>query len=228
MSKRALRFTLIELLVVIAIIAILSAILLPALKSARDKTKEVACASNLRQQGIGLTSYAGDFNDYLPRLIRVDGSVKDCATSYLAAPTLYSGWTGMGVVYKLDYIGAGQILYCPDDANFSFNKTYGIGAASPTGIYVSSYQYRENCEWNHCTPYKLSRKAQWGWVLGADNFTSPQRMTHSNLANILYSDGHVKAWKSGDVTGRSLLDPLYNTRFDYFCKDADLDHYAGY
>ncbi len=66
MTEKMAKFTLIKLLVVIAIIAILAAMLLPALNSARDKGKEIKCTSNMKQLALGCIQYTSDYNGFFP------------------------------------------------------------------------------------------------------------------------------------------------------------------
>jgi len=139
-TKRLMAFTLIELLVVIAIIAILAAMLLPALARARSKAQRANCVSNLRQWGLSMHLYAGDNSDGIPRdgmdhtgvYPGTDGAEKDMHAwfnllpPFVAEKTLaeYASAPGGNMAAKLPFPGGkGKIWHCPsasmtaDDVN---------------------------------------------------------------------------------------------------------------
>ena len=115
-STRQDAFTLIELLVVIAIIAILAAILFPVFAQAREKARQTACLSNMKQIGTGAMMYAQDYDEIMPET-GWQGPCSDPVNgaTLAANDSFFSGVYAFPLAIQ-PYTKNYQVLVCPSDS----------------------------------------------------------------------------------------------------------------
>jgi prepilin-type N-terminal cleavage/methylation domain-containing protein/prepilin-type processing-associated H-X9-DG protein len=218
-------FTLIELLVVIAIIAILAAILFPVFARARENARRASCQSNLKQVGLGLLQYIGDYDETLP--FSFYGSAGN-SNPPGSAPENYK-W--MDAIFP--YTKSEQLFNCPSDTatnTYKFRDTVNYGSYGLNGAYgagpdnttpprssntsTANYLVRasqivvpattvwvtDNNNAVSTTNPGGSQGFFWGATPPVDTTKSPRQLQniverHLDTTGVLWCDGHVKSSK---------------------------------
>ena len=211
-------FTLIELLVVIAIIAILAAILFPVFAQARESARQATCISNMKQIGLGLLMYAGDYDEMLP-----------WAASNITTPDNFAWYQNIEPYLKVgtarDAAGVfkpNTFFSCPSFMNSSVPMAPGDPAPPAKTLAVRSYGVNSNI-----MPFM---NASWSTNWFPGRFTSLAAINQaSSLVFATHQTGGRVAVSGDDVTTQCLGDeegssPGWNSGF--YC-GGRYQHHGG-
>jgi prepilin-type N-terminal cleavage/methylation domain-containing protein len=217
-AQRHKGFTLIELLVVIAIISILAAILFPVFATAREKARQITCASNLRQLGLAFVQYTQDNDELYPN--NADGPT---AAGVIGGWIYYSRFgTANGAATSITpifdvtkgsiypYVKSAQVYLCPDDSQGQIDgDSYAVNSCTVNPVRDTTTQLKAGLGLAAFTAPSdtmlLGEEATGDFERGSTNdgflsfdFQDTMSIRHSYAYNsgfgeVEFLDGHVKA-----------------------------------
>ncbi len=228
-NRKPMSFTLIELLVVIAIIAILAAILLPALNSARERGRAASCINNLKQLGMMVAQYADASEDYAPVAERWFTELADLKllTNYLVEVT-ETHPNGVGLYANVSETPTN--LVCPSlvyepsffksTYNYTMNaRTYGYNDGRNPVLWVRRKIITIGNPSSRMTLADGQPSASVAYENRTDNFGISSNR-HNNGANVLFADGHVAFVDPTSLKGGR---DLWDADPDFFGPNSDTE-----
>jgi prepilin-type N-terminal cleavage/methylation domain-containing protein/prepilin-type processing-associated H-X9-DG protein len=223
LSNRRKAFTLIELLVVMAIISILASIIFPSFTTAREKARQIACTSNIRQLGLAVFMYTEDNDERLPNASH--GDTGNAQGGWVYYDSFVGGSSSAHTVFDVtkgalySYLKNKQIYQCPDDSvvgnssglSYSINScTQGkdaiTGVGLTTGDQLSIFKSETDtalfCEEGSSLDAHGSTDDGYYYVNGGDVLSN----RHSSGSVFVFVDGHAKWYNalSGPIASSSI------------------------
>lgn len=175
------------------IIGILIGLLLPSIAKINEATRRVICRSNMRQVSIGVSMYAQDNFQFLPRsqfVSSAGGRAASTTTMRIdesagtrVRPTDYDG---LGLLFSREYLLAPKIFYCPSHKGANPFSKYAAQWAGKPGVIVANYQFRGAMA-DGSRVLNVAGDASAGALI-SDAITSVQDFSHNYGLNVMRGD----------------------------------------